>query len=515
MAGFNQEFKDYEQEIISKTGVINPSIPSISTSAGAFDGSDNYAQFATRGYLGRLNYDFNNKYLLELNGRYDGSSRFPDGHRWGFFPSGSIGWRLMNENFMAFARKYVNEFKLRASYGVVGNQNIGEYQYIAAMDPSNPSWLNGGSRVVTVSTPGLISPDFTWEKVNTLNLGISYGVLKNRLTGDIDWYTRETSGILSTDNTPVPAVLGTSAPLINSASLKSKGFEVEVSWRDKIGKVSYYISANLYDFTSTVTKVNNPNAILSQLYVGQKMGEIWGYETDRFYTADDFVAGTLDANLKNGTLKPGVPRYGSQTPNPGDIMYRDFNGDSVVNAGANTLGNPGDRRVIGNNSLRYQYGIRGGVSLHNFSFSFVLSGVFKNQQFRSSYLFFPNNWQVYGALYQSQLNYWTPENPDAYFGRIYTTTPNGGPQTFNEIAQSKFMLNGAYLRVRNLSLSYNISEKLLKKVKLKKLAVNYNIENPFIFHHFPDGMYPDINDLGAGLGYPLMRKSSIGINLNF
>jgi TonB-linked SusC/RagA family outer membrane protein len=515
MGGFNQEYKNYEQEIISKTIVINPSVPSISTSAGAFDGADNYSQFATRGYFGRFNYDYSNKYLLEVNGRYDGSSRFPEGHRWGFFPSGSVGWRLMSENFMSFARKYVNEFKLRASYGAVGNQNIAEYQYIASMDPTNPSWLNAGSRVVTVGTPGLISPDFTWEKVNTKDIGLSYGFLGNRLTGDVDWYIRETKGILSTDNTPVPAVLGTSAPLINSASLKTKGFEVEVNWKDKIGKVSYYVSANLYDFTSTVTKVNNPNNLLNLLYVGQKMGEIWGYVTDRLYTVNDFVDGTLDASLKNGKLKPGVPKYGSQSANPGDILYKDFNNDSLVNAGAGTLANPGDRRIIGNSSLRYQYGLRGGVSYLNFDFSFVLSGVIKNDQFRSSYLFFPNNWQVYGALYKNQTNYWTPENPDAYFGRIYTTTPNGSPQTFNEIAQSRFILNGSYLRVRNLSLRYNIPATVLDRLRLKRLSLTYSIENPIIFHHFPDGMYPDINDLGGGLGYPLMRKSSIGINLNF
>lgn len=515
LSGFNQEYKNYEQEIISKTQIINTTIPSISTAAGAFDGQDNYSQFATRGYFGRFNYDFNAKYLLEINGRYDGSSRFPDGHRWGFFPSASAGWRIMNEKFMSFAKPYVNELKLRGSYGSVGNQNIAEYQYIASMDPTNPSWLNAGNRVITVGAPGLISPDFTWEKVTTIDFGVTFGMFKNKLTGDLDIYTRGTEGILSTNNTPVPAVLGTSAPLINSASLKTKGFEVELNWRDKIGKVSYFLSANLYDFTSTVTKVNNPNNLLSQLYEGQKMGEIWGYATNRLFTVDDFVAGTLDATLKNGTLKAGIPKLGSQSPNPGDIMYFDADSNGVINAGNNTLANPGDKRIIGNSSLRYQFGVRGGVSFHNFDFSFVIAGVLKNNQFRSSYLFFPNNWQVYGALYENQLDYWTPNNPNAYFGRIYTTTPNGAPQTNNEILQTRFLLNGSYLRVRNLTLRYNIPERLLTRIKVKKLSVNYSVENPIIFHHFPKGMYPDINDLGAGLGYPLMLKQSIGVSLNF
>jgi TonB-linked SusC/RagA family outer membrane protein len=518
MAGFNQEYKNYEQEILQATQPINPAIPSITTSTGTISGTDNYLQFATRGYFGRFNYDYDEKYLLEVNGRYDGSSRFPEGNRWGFFPSASAGWRVTNEKFMDFIKPYVNEFRLRASYGSVGNQNIGEYQYIAAMYATNPSWLNTGSAVTTLTTPGLISPDFTWETVNTLDYGVTVGLLKNKLTGSFDYYIRNTNGILSTNNTPVPAVLGTSAPLINSASLKSNGFEIEVNWRDKIGKVAYFVSANLYDFTSIVTKVNNPNKLLvnasgdRMLYQGEKMGEIWGYTTNGFFTTNDFVPGTLDPKLLNGTLNPGVPKIGTQSPNPGDIKYVDFNKDGVISAGASTVANPGDQRIIGNNSLRYQYGLRGGVSLYNFDFSFVLAGVLKNDQFRNSYLFFPNTYQIYGALYDNQLNYWTPANQNAYFGRIYT---NGLSQGNNQVVQSRFILNGAYLRVRNLTLAYNLPQSLLNKWNIKKLAFNCSVENPFIFDHMPKGMYPDINDLGAGLGYPLLLKTSFGLTLGF
>lgn len=518
MAGFNQEYRDMESNWVSKSNLINVDVPSISTASGTVDGSDNYSEFATRGYFGRINYDFAGKYLLEANGRYDGSSRFPEGHRWGFFPSVSAGWRVTEENFMQWVKPYVNEFKLRASLGNVGNQNIAEYQFIATMSPYNPAWLNNGSVVVTETVPGLISPEFTWETVKTLDFGASFGILKNKLTGEFDWYTRDTKGILSRSNQPVPSVLGTTAPLTNSASLRSQGWEVELNWRDRVGKVSYYISANLYDYTSTVTKVdNNPNKLLSSLYVGQKMGEIWGYTTDRFYRVDDFVAGTLDANLKNGTLKAGVPRYGTQNPNPGDLMYVDFNGDGLVNAGSSTADSSGDRRVIGNSSLRYQFGIRGGVTFRNFDFSFVIAGVGKQDQFRNNQLIFPNNWQVYGSLYSHQTNYWTPtkNESDAYYGRIYTETPNGTAQTFNEITQTRFLLDGAYLRVRNLSLRYNLPQEWLKKIRFQNLSITYNIENPFTFHHLPDGLYPDVSDLGSGLGYPFMRKSSVGVNLTF
>ncbi|HEX6849377.1 MAG TPA: TonB-dependent receptor [Chitinophagaceae bacterium] len=516
MGGVNQEFRNSESNWVSKSQLINTDVPSISTASGTVDGSDNYSQFATRGFFGRINYDFSGKYLLELNGRYDGSSRFPEGHRWGFFPSASIGWRVTEENFMQWVKPYVSEFKLRASLGNVGNQNIAEYQYIATMSPYNPAWLNNGSTVVTETTPGLISPDFTWETVQTLDFGASFGFLKNRLTGDFDWYTRDTKGILSSSNQPVPGVIGTPAPLTNSASVQTKGWEVELNWRDRVGKVGYYVSANLYDFTSTVTKVdNNPNKLLSSLYIGQKMGEIWGYTTDRFYTEADFVEGSLNADLKNGTLKPGVPRYGTQNPNPGDIMYRDFDGNGVVNAGKGTLDSTGDRRIIGNSTLRYQFGLRGGVTFKGFDFSFVIAGVGKQDQFRNNQLIFPNNFQVYGSLYSHQTDYWTKGKTDAYYGRIYTETPNGTAQTFNEITQTKFLLDGSYLRVRNLALRYSLPQEWVKKIHFQNISVNYNIENPFTFHHLPNGLFPDVADLGAGLGYPFMRKSSVGVNLTF
>ena len=486
MSGFNQEFKRWEQEVISKTGIINASIPSISTSAGAFDGSDNYTEFATRGVFGRFNYDFADKYLLEINGRYDASSRFPEGNRGAFYPSFSTGWRVLQESFMSFAKPYISELKLRAAYGSVGNQNIGEYQFMASMNPTNPLWLNGSGRVVTLTAPSLVSPDYTWETISTFNPGITVGLLKNKLTADIDWYTRETKGILSRNNTAVPAVLGTTPPLVNSAAMKTNGFEIELNWRDRIGKVGYYVSANLYDYTSKVTDVAyNPNKALDKLYVGQKLGEIWGYTSDRLYQVSDFSNGSLDSRNLNGVLKAGFPRYIGQVVNPGDMLYKDLNNDSLINGGSGTVAAPGDRKIIGNSTLRYQFGIRGGVSYKGFDFSFVLTGVLKNDQFRNSWLFFPNNNAIYGAMYENQLDYWTPANPGAYFGRFYTAA--GGSQAVNEQVQTRFLLNGAYMRVRNLSLRYNL----------------------------PQGQYPDISSLGNGLGYPLMRKSSIGLTLSF
>ncbi len=517
--GFNQEFRNYEQEVISRTGMINADIPSISTGTGVIEGTDNYSQFATRGFFGRFGYDYQGKYIVEFNGRYDGSSRFPEVSRWGFFPSGSIGWRVTEENFMENTRSWLSNLKFRASYGTVGNQNIGEYQYYAGMNPTQPNWLHQGVPVTTLTAPGLISPDFTWESVTTRDLGVDFGFLKNKLTGSFDYYIRDVEDILSSNDRPVPAVLGTSAPLENTASLRTKGFELELTWRDRVGKVGYFLTANLFDYTSKVTKINNPNNLISQLYVGRDMGEIWGYATDRFYTVNDFVEGTLNSNLQGGTLKPGTPRYGNQAPNPGDILYRDLDSNGVINEGAATLANPGDRMIIGNSTARYQYGFRGGISYANFEFSFAINGVGKQDQWRANQLTFPNYWQTYGALYAHQTNYWTPEHTEAYYGRIYTDAAGGTAQTFNQIVQSKFLMNGAYMRVRNLTLSYNIAQNILKRYGIKKLTVAASVENPFTFHHMPEGLFPDVSSIGStaggGQGYPFMKKWSFGVNLNF
>lgn len=516
MMGYNQEFRNYESEFISRGDMINSGIPSISTGTGVIEGTDNYTQFATRGFFGRFSYDYAGKYLLEVNGRYDGSSRFPEGHRWGFFPSGSVGWRITKEKFMDFSRSWLDELKIRASYGTVGNQNIGEYSFFAGMVPSQPNWLNGGIPITTVGAPGLISPNFTWETVRTKNLGFNFEVLKNRLVGAVDVYERTTKDILSSNDTPVPAVLGTSAPLVNAASLKTNGFEIDISWRDKIGNVGYHLEANLYNYKSVITHIFNPNNLVSQLYIGKNMGEIWGYVTDRFFTADDFVAGTLDASLKNGTLKPGLPKLPNQSPNPGDLMYVDVDGNGIINTGANTLADPGDRKIIGDNTSKYQFGFRGGASYKGFDFSFVISGVAKQDQWRANQLIFPNYWQTYGALYTHETNYWTPENTNAFYGRIYTDAAAGTAQTNNQVVQSRFLLNGAYLKVQNLSLRYNFSDRLLNKIFVKKLSISVSVENPFTFDYLPKGLFSDVASIGGtaggGLGYPFLRKWSVGVN---
>jgi len=518
MFGLNQESNSFKSNQAQRDGMISAEFPSLSQATGPVTATNALSEYSLRGYFGRFNYDYKGKYLLEFNGRYDGSSKFPDGHRWGFFPSASAGWRISEENFAKGIKTVLNDFKIRGSFGEVGNQNIDPYQFIAVMGGFNPGWLNGTTALLTtLNPPGLISSNFTWATVRTLDLGFDFALFSNKLSGSFDWYKRDTKDILSVGEIPLPSVLGTGAPLQNTAAVRSKGFEIQLNWKDKIGNVDYRIAVNLYDTKGTVTKFDGNSAgVLSKYYVGQSTGEIWGYTSDRLYTTDDFVAGSLNQNLTGGTLKPGIVKFQGQNPNPGDMMYKDMNGDGVIFSGAGTLSDPGDRRVIGNSTPRYQYGLNGGVSWKGFDFSFVITGVGKQDSWLlgadPNPLVLPNQY-AFGTIYAHQLNYWTASRTDAFYARIYDQA--AGNQSFNQQVQTRYLLNAAYLKIKNLSLSYSLPADWLKKIRLSKLSVFYSIENPFTFDHLPKGLDPSVLGRQYGLGYPFMRMSSIGANLSF
>lgn len=513
LAGYNQEENSFEAYSAERNGIISAEYPSLSQAAGTQIVSDSYNQYAVAGAFGRINYDYDGKYLLGLTGRYDASSKFPKNHRTGFFPSVSVGWAVNKEKFMTASSGWLSLLKPRASYGSVGNQAIDNpYAFLATMDAEIPSWLNNNAQVITLTAPGLVSNNFTWASVNTLNIGLDVELFKNRLSANFDWYKRETRNMLY-EGIQLPAVLGTIAPLQNVASLESKGFELQIGWRDKINQVSYRINANLSDFESTITKIKNEAGILDQYYVGQKLGEIWGYTTDRLYTVDDFVAGTLTSNLTGGTLKPGIVVRQGQLPNPGDVMFKDLDGNGIITAGASTLGNPGDRSVIGNSTPRYRFGINGGISWKNLDFSFVITGVIKQDQWRANGLTLPNFYQ-FGTIYADQLDYWTPSNPNAFFGRTYSQAT--GNQPVNQSLQSRYLLNGEHLRIRNLTLAYTLPSSLTKKMFIDRLQTFFSVENVVVFDHMPNGLDPDITRAGVqGYEYPFLRQFSFGVNLSF
>jgi hypothetical protein len=310
----------------------------------------------------------------------------------------------------------------------------------------------------------------------------------------------------------LPAVLGAAAPTENAADLKVNGWELAMSWQDKMGDLSYKVGFTLSDNQGEITKFDNPAGLLSQYYVGQKLGEIWGYTTDGYYTEDDFVEGTLNDDLKGGTLKDGVPNWEGRNQNPGDIKYVDLNNDGLITDGNNTLEEPGDRSIIGNSTRRYQYGLFANASYKNFDLSILLNGVGKRDLYQNNNVRFPYT-NEFNVVYISQLDYWTPENRDAYFPRNY---PLGGENYgISRATQTKYMLNGAYMRVKNITIGYTLPTVMLEKLRIKSLRVYIAGENILDFNDYPDGINTELSNKAQGATYPYMRSFSAGLNLTF
>ena len=285
-----------------------------------------------------------------------------------------------------------------------------------------------------------------------------------------------------------------------------------MNWRDRIGDIAYSIGFNLYDYKSFITKFDNEAGLISGHYKGERLGSIWGYVTDRYYTVDDFIEGSLDADLKNGKLKEGIPHVEGIKPNPGDILYKDLDGNGIINAGKSTLDDPGDRTIIGNSQLRLQYGVNGSINWKGIGFSFMLQGVGKTDKYLSHDLAFPYYYE-FGTIYKHQLDYWTPQNTNCEFPRLYQTGTRNSNYSANIRTQTKYLTNGAYMRVKNLTLAYTFSNELIKHFGISNLRIYATGENLFTFDHLPKGLDPTLSNKGGGMGYPFMKSYSFGLSI--
>ncbi|WP_346238324.1 TonB-dependent receptor [Niabella insulamsoli] len=520
LLGMNQETSQSKGFSANRQVLISPTVPGLSTATGNITVGDSYSDFGVIGFFGRLNYTFDNKYLLEVNGRYDGSSRFPKGDRFGFFPSISGGWKIGNENFMKGLKPVLSDLKLRASYGEIGNQilkdgagNFINYPYLPDMNAYNAAWINAstGALAVSLTPPEIVSSSFTWERVRTTNLGLDFSLFKNKLSAELDWYNRQTLDMLA-PGAELPATLGGPAPRANVADLSTKGWEANLTWKDQINEFNYSLGFNLYDNKTKITRFNNEGGLLGQYYVGQVNDEIWGYTTAGYYTVDDFVEGTLNENLTGGTLKPGVPVFKGFSPNPGDIKFADLNGDGEIFSGNNTLTDPGDRSIIGNSNRRFQFGFNTYFSYKGFDLSLFLQGVLKRDLWISHPVVFPYTFE-FTTVYAHQLDYWTPSNTDAFYPRNY---PNGsGNYGGNIRVQTKYLQNGAYARLKNITAGYTLPPQLLNKMKIQNLRIFVTGENLFNWDHLPDGLDAELTNINNGGNYPFLKNLSAGLNLTF
>ena len=536
MVGFQSEMNKFRNLGVTRVGVMIPDHPIIDVTSGTDDGgkivppavNGKYEEWATEGVFGRLNYDYDGRYLFEANLRYDGTSRFRSDKRWNYFPSGSVGWVISRENFWKPLEKIVNQFKLRASYGNLGNQNTSSvyptYQ-TQPFDPGKGEWLINDLKTNKSWAPDLISTSLTWERVKTYNYGVDLGLLDNRLTGTIDYYQRFTSNMVGPAQ-ELPATLGIGVPKSNNTDLKTIGFELSITWRDRLKNgFGYSVGLNLSDAQSTITKFPNPaNTLMDQdetdetklkYHNGQKYGEIWGYTTIGIAKTDAEMADHL-ASLPNGgqsAIKDGTKWT------LGDIMYKDINGDGKIDNGANTLSSHGDLSVIGNNTPRYTFGFDMNADWKGFDFRAFFQGVLKRDYFQRRPMFFGASgrgpWDP--ILFKQHLDYFRPDANDPLGQNLnsYYPRPLFGFEK-NIQYQTKYIQNAAYIRLKNLQLGYTIPSNISKKLYIEKLRVYISGENLWTKTKLSKIFDPETIDGGWGGNiYPLTKTYSAGVSVTF
>jgi TonB-linked SusC/RagA family outer membrane protein len=527
LAGYNYEQATNNELKASRNGLIYADARDINLALGqSISTSGGYEKWAILGGFSRLNYSYKDRYLLEVNGRYDGSSKFPSSQRYAFFPSASAGWRISKESFWQVPPSAVTDLKIRASYGSLGNGNIASYAYQEQFGITQSGRVLGGVLPQYTSAPGVVPDGLTWETAITSDLGLDASFLSNRLTFTGDVYKRRTKDMFTVGMT-LPAVFGATVPKGNYADLTTTGWELAINWKDRISIGSkdfhYSIGVSLSDYSSVIDKFNNATNSLGDYYPGKKVGEIWGYTNDGYWTAANVSqAKTMQALFKASNTGIWLP---------GDIKFKDLNGDGVINNGDNTLANPGDMRVIGNSTPRYSYGITLSADYNNFFFSAFLQGVGKQDWWPGSEA--DAFWGVYNRPYNFAMTYqtnnmWSESNPDAYFPRLRGyVAQNGQGELFN--AQTKYLQNARYIRLKNIQVGYNLPAGLLSKAHISsarlyvsgenlwsasplyKLTKNIDVENI----GKSDAILTGTSNNGNGNNYPILKSITVGLSVTF
>lgn len=520
MAGYQEEDSDYSYMKNSITGLYSTTNPNVGMGTGDKTVVDTRNGWATRGFFGRINYDYDGRYLLELNGRYDGSSRFASGHRWGFFPSVSVGWNISREAFMSSLTDVVSNLKLRASYGLLGNQaGAALYTFAATMELNNSlgNYIFADGRNIFTKSPLVVNPATTWEKVESKNIGLDFGLFGNALTGSFDVFQRDTKDMLG-PGTDFPDFFGAIAPQTNNARMRNRGWELSLNYRGSIGKdIQYSIGGMLSDAVSEVTEYANETNTdpKNQWYTGKKVGEIWGYRADGLIqTQEEADAYNEKYDLSFISGKPWTP---------GDVKYRDLNGDKKINNGKNQLGDMGDMTVIGNTTPRYQYTINGSISWKGLSLSMMFQGVAKRDwNPGTAPYFWGSGPYAQVTVFKEHLDYWSESNPNAYYPKPYIHTAGGVTPFRNKTmtTSDRYIQSGAYCRLKNVTLSYDLPVAWVNKAGLDKVQVFFSGENLLTFTPLKGMFDPEAIFTGnsyqseGGKNYPMNRVLSFGVIVN-
>ena len=483
--------------------------------------------YSLLGVFARVNYDYKGRYLFEASARYDGTSRFAAGSRWGLFPSGSLGWRISEEPFFAPAKKVVNNLKLRASYGSLGNQNVGYYAHLRTISLnyfSNYTFGEGSTKPKYSSLSNPVSSGLTWETTQQSNIGLDMTMFNNRLEFTAEAYIRDTKNML-TDGDALPGVFGADPPKANSADLRTKGYELSLSWRDQFNLAGhpfgYSVRATMSDFRSHITKFDNPTYTFGKSYYeGMRLGDIWGFVVDGLFATDEeakqYTSEVLDCSYINGRMTGGFLA--------GDLRFVDLDGDKVLGIGSNTVDKPGDRKILGNSLPSLQYGMTFAFDWLGFDVSAFFQGTGNHYWYPHG--FNMNFWGCYSYSYVSFLQRdfiqrcWSEENPDAYFPRPRSYSATGGELSK---VNSRYLQNVRYLRFKNLTVGYTLPKKWLDKVRVDKVRIYFTGEN---LHYWsplkknclyvdPESAFSRSSDVDNHMSYTWQKTMMFGIDITF
>ncbi|WP_195353827.1 SusC/RagA family TonB-linked outer membrane protein [Bacteroides cellulosilyticus] len=553
MLGFQAEEMEQSDLNVFKNGLIMADMPEFDLTNGQLNSGlskdatvHGYSnRWATAGFFGRLNYDYQGRYLAEANIRYDGTSRFRRGNRWQWSPSFSLGWNIAQEKFWQPIQNVANLLKLRFSYGQLGNQNTNQWYptyRTMTLGILDGGWLQNGTKPNTAKVGDLISTVLTWEKVRTWDIGLDYGLFNNRLTGSFDYFIRYTKDMVG-DAPELPLTLGVKAPQTNNCDLKTKGWEVSLAWRDRLKNgLNYGVSVSLSDQqtyidsypsnkTGSLTSGSSNTGIKWSYIAGQKINQIWGFETIGIAKTQAEMDAHI-ASLPNGEQSAIGTQWGA-----GDIMYKDLNGDGKISTGANTLNDHGDLKVLGDANPHYFFGIDLTADWKGFDFRCFLQGVLKhdfwaggdsttNNDNAGGYFWGArgnvSEWHIRGFVQHNDYfraesvgleGYEIPANVDSYFPRPLLSYADGGK---NQRVQSRYMQNAAYMRLKNLQLGYTLPATWTKKAGISKCRLFVSGENLLTFTSLFDVFDPETCTGGVGGNvYPLSSTWSFGLSLTF
>jgi len=453
-------------------------------------------EWGLQSYFARLNYDYKNKYLLEANVRRDGSSRFAEGNKYGVFPAFSAGWRISEESFMSNVDVITN-LKLRASWGQLGNQNIGTYPFASVISLGN-DFLFGGVPQSGAAQTDLANKNISWETTETTNFGLDLGLLNNRLSLGAEYYIRNTKDILL--QLPIPLTIGLNAPFQNAGQVKNTGWDLALGWRNNVGDFSYSINANVSDVINEVVDLNGTGPYINGASIireGDPINSIYGYQSAGYFQSQEDVD---NAPQQFGALAPGDIRYTN-------MLTVDSDGDGVADATDDVI-NAADKVVIGNPFPRLTYGLSVSLNYKGFDLSMLGQGVGKKDLFLSGDAVWA--FQNAGKIQSWHLDYWTPENPNAAHPRLVATTSHNNYET-----SDFWVWNASYFRMRNLTFGYTFSESGLQNSFINSLRVYFSGQNLFTIDNMPKGIDPEAPNATVGASYPITSIYTLGLNLNF